>query len=150
MPSAFLLTKDELLAAPLDRLADGIASGVYLGAFRAEQLVGFVIARRGGVQRLQHTGDIGPLYVAPSAQKQGVGKALMQRALDQLAQAGLLQVELTVDADNAPAVTLYQSLGFITFGRRPRSVLVDGEPRNDLLMIRALDGADLCLDPGAD
>ncbi len=142
-PSAFLLTEDELLAIPDDRFAADIPTQDWFGAFVGDDLAGYVVARRGGVTRLRHTADIGPLYVAPQAQRQGMGRALMQRLLDHLRETGLLQAELTVDAQNTRACALYRALGFSVIGRRPRSVMIDGVARTDLLMIRALDGTDL-------
>lgn len=143
IPAAFLLTEEELLAIPEDRFAAGIPAQHWFGAFQKETLVGYVAARPGNVSRLRHTADIGPLYVAPSAQGQGLGRALMETLLNHLTGEGLLQVELSVDATNTKAIALYESLGFATFGRRPRSVIIDDISRIDLLMIRALDGADL-------
>lgn len=142
-PEAFLLTEAELEATAEESLAAGIASALHYGAFQDDILVGFVIARRGGAERLRHTADIGPLYVTQGAGGQGHGHALMTAVLNQLKLDGLLQVELSVDAANAAAIALYEKLGFIPFGRRPRSVFVNGKPRTDFLMIRSLDGTDL-------
>ncbi|NNK15937.1 MAG: GNAT family N-acetyltransferase [Sulfitobacter sp.] len=143
MPAAFLLTEAELLAIPEERFAANIDGALHLGTFADGRLLGFVIARRGGVARLRHTADIGPLYVSMTAQGRGLGRALMQAALDTLTGQGLKQVELTVDETNTAAVGLYKDLGFTAFGRRPRSVIVNGIDRTDILMIRALDGAEL-------
>lgn len=143
MPASFLTTPDELLARSDAQLTAGIGSYLYLGSFDQDHLVGFAVARQGGMTRLRHTADIGPLYVTPSHQRQGRADALLRSMLKELREDKLLQAELSVDAANVAAIALYESLGFVTFGRRPRSVMIDGAPRDDLLMIVALDGYDL-------
>lgn len=144
VPSAFLFGAEEARAIPNKDVERMLEANLILGAFDdAKRLVGFVSARRGGPRRMQHMADIGPLYVRPEAQRQGVGRALMEAMLEQLAVAGIRQAELCVDVENTGAQALYQALGFHVFGRRPRSVLIDGVGRDDVLMIKALDGADL-------
>jgi len=66
----------------------------------------------GAVLRRRHAMFVG-IAVAQAAQGQGVGKALMAALLD-LADnwLGVLRLELTVFADNAPAIGLYERLGF--------------------------------------
>jgi len=58
---------------------------------------------------------IGELYVIgvdPDSHAKGIGKAVATTALNYLKQNGLNQVMLYVDADNAKALNLYESLGF--------------------------------------
>jgi ribosomal protein S18 acetylase RimI-like enzyme len=144
VPTAFLLGAEEVRAIPNKEIERRLDTDLHLGAFdESGRLVGFVIARRGGPKRLRHTADIGPLYVRDTAQGQGIGRRLMEALLQQLTDAGLSQAELVVDVQNTRAQVLYSSLGFIVFGRRPRSVLINGVARDDYLMIRALDGTDL-------
>jgi ribosomal protein S18 acetylase RimI-like enzyme len=143
-PEYFLLTEAELLAIPENNFWKGIENGLYIGAFdNDEKLVGFVVARRGSVERLRHTADIGPLYVQEMSQGQSIGRALMEAVCERLKAGGLLQAELTVDASNHRAITLYRSLGFLEFGLRPRSVLVEQNARNDLMMMITFDGTTL-------
>ena len=144
VPSAFLFSAEEVRAIPNRDVERGLQANLTLGAFDAgNRLVGFVSARRGGPKRMRHMADVGPLYVRPEAQGQGFGRALMEAVLQQLAEAGVQQAELCVDVENTQAQALYHALGFVVFGRRPRSVLIDGVGRDDVLMIKALDGADL-------
>ena len=49
----------------------------------------------------------------------GVGRALMEACLECARQMGYGQAELEVVADNASAIGLYRSLGFVGFGRNP-------------------------------
>ena len=140
----FLLTEDELLAIPESGFRSGIENEHYIGAFdHDDELIGFVVARRGGPERLRHTADIGPLYVHERSRGQGVGRALMENVCARLKEQGLLQSELTVDASNYRAIELYRSLGFVEFGLRQRSVFVEKIARNDLMMMIAFDGATL-------
>ncbi len=144
VPSAFLFSAEEVRAIPNKDVERMLEVNLTLGAFDdAKRLVGFVTARRGGPKRMHHVADVGPLYVRHDAQGQGFGRALMQALLQLLESAGIQQAELCVDVENTGAQKLYSALGFHVFGRRPRSVLVDGVPRDDFLMIRSLDGADL-------
>ncbi|MBO9476677.1 GNAT family N-acetyltransferase [Shimia sp. R11_0] len=138
-PSAFLLTAEEVVATEEAALLAKLAGGEVIGWFQDEALMGFLAMRRGGVTRLRHMADIGPLYVHPQARRAGAARALMTAAEAEARAAGILQLELCVDAENAPARTLYERLGFVQIGLRPRSVMIDGVPRDDLLMLKQLD-----------
>ena len=52
------------------------------------------------------------LYVAPSARRQGVGRALLRAAADQARALGAVRLTLSTALDNAPAQALYESLGW--------------------------------------
>jgi len=147
VPNAFLFSAEEVRALPNKDVERGLEINLTLGAFNdVNRLVGFVSARRGGPKRMRHMADIGPLYVHPDAQGQGFGRLLMEAVLQNLGDAGVQQAELVVDVENHGAQKLYLALGFHVFGRRPRSVLIDGVGRDDFLMIKALDGVDLSRD----
>ena len=66
--------------------------------------------------RRRHVGSIG-MGVHDDFQGRGAGSALMAAAID-LADnwLGLRRIELTVYADNAPAVRLYEKFGFVIEG----------------------------------
>jgi len=69
------------------------------------------------------------LYVSDEARGSGLGRALTLAALDRARARGCRRVELDVNTENAPALALYESLGFGTGKLGGR----------DLLMRRQLD-----------
>jgi L-phenylalanine/L-methionine N-acetyltransferase len=76
--------------------------------------------------RRRHVAMLG-ISVAPEAQGQGVGTALMQAMCDYADRwLGLLRIELTVYVDNARAIALYQRFGFETEGRFRGYAMRDG------------------------
>ena len=50
----------------------------------------------------------------------GLGKALTRACIQCAKEAGYTQVELNVVAENKAAISLYQSMGFVEFGRNPK------------------------------
>jgi GNAT superfamily N-acetyltransferase len=52
------------------------------------------------------------LFVRDSARGQGLGRALVQRALERAAERGCRRVELDTNEDNRVAIGLYESAGF--------------------------------------
>jgi [ribosomal protein S18]-alanine N-acetyltransferase len=76
------------------------------------QLTGFAIVDWSGPTAYIHT-----LEVSPQHRRQGIARELLAR-LEQSAQsAGAAAIWLHVDIENAPAIALYQSLGYQKQGR---------------------------------
>ena len=53
----------------------------------------------------------------------GIGRALTEACVDCARAAGYTQLELEVVADNARALALYESVGFVEYGRNPNGFL---------------------------
>jgi [ribosomal protein S18]-alanine N-acetyltransferase len=58
------------------------------------------------------------VVVAPPARRRGIGRALLRAALARAPAARVAHLE--VRASNAAAIALYEALGFVAVGRRPR------------------------------
>lgn len=70
------------------------------------------------IQGLKLSDDVGAIQnvaVLPEYRRQGLGKALVQGALQGFQCAGVKRVTLEATTDNVSAVNLYQRLGFTTF-----------------------------------
>jgi len=68
--------------------------------------------------------------VRPAWRGRGVGRALMEQALDVSRQLGAAQCFVQVDGDNAAARRLYESVGF-----RPRAAAPGGDPDARVLLV---------------
>ena len=85
-----------------------------------------------GSQSVLGESDMMNLAVAPAYRRQGIGKALVEALLWDLSEDNHC-LTLEVRASNAPAIALYDSLGFRQVGRRPRYYL---SPPEDALILR--------------
>ena len=57
-------------------------------------------------------GQIGMVGTAPSAQSRGLGRAVTAAGVNHLVGIGATPIDITVDAENPPALRLYERLGF--------------------------------------
>ncbi|MCU1410916.1 MAG: rimI [Rhodoglobus sp.] len=95
-------------------------NGYYLVAFppgdpaRIDAYAGLRAPRR------QPQADIQTIAVVEDARRQGLGRVLMLRLIDEARERGATELFLEVRADNPGAQTLYASLGFEQIAVRPK------------------------------
>jgi ribosomal protein S18 acetylase RimI-like enzyme len=126
-------TKEEWLAR--------LASAVTFGGFAQGALSGIVVFSKPRSVKLAHTGDLGAMYVREAARGSGLAGALINAVVDQ-ATREVEQLKLTVNADNARAIALYERHGFRTIGRIPKSLRINGRDYDELMMVRQISTSD--------
>ena len=70
-------------------------------------------------EKIRHRADFG-IAIEKAHWGRRIGNALTLACIECAKQAGYLQIELEVVAENASAVRLYESVGFQEYGRNPR------------------------------
>ena len=98
---------------------------------RGEQVLGFSLARRAAEEA-----EILTIAVEPSRRAGGIGKALLKAQLQALADSGVREVFLEVDATNHAAMVLYSRFGFSRVGERKGYYARSGEPPATALILR--------------
>lgn len=73
----------------------------------------------GSKYKVRHRAEFG-ITVSKNYWGQGIGKAIMNACIECAKEAGYIQLELDVVADNTRAIELYKKFGFIEFGRNPK------------------------------
>jgi GNAT superfamily N-acetyltransferase len=106
----------------LSRLLEAVVAnegrGFVLLARADEQVIG--VAYAATILSAEHSGLVAwleELYVAPSYRSQGIGSALLAAVLERAQKAGVVAVDLEVDASHSRAESLYRRLGFRPLNR---------------------------------
>ena len=121
---------EKRLQSPLDRL---------LGAFKEDELAGIVGLAFEPREKARHKVTLFGMYVTATCQQQGLGRRLVEAALDEARkQPRLKLIQLTVTAGNDAAFALYQRCGFIQYGLEPLAVRVGVEYFDKIHMWREL------------
>ena len=122
----------------------------YLKAVRAHADAAVFVAVDGGevVARLSvardphpasaHVADLG-LMVAASHRRRGIGRSLLEAAVDWARTAGVRKLELHVFPWNEPAIALYESFGFVREGYRHEHYRRGDDYVDAILMAYAVD-----------
>ena len=74
------------------------------------------------------------IYVAESRRRNGIGGALLKRAIAHAPTIGIDSLIGLAFAHNAPSVTLFEAHGFARWGFLPRVCVVDGVERDVVLL----------------
>jgi RimJ/RimL family protein N-acetyltransferase len=100
------------------------------------QLFGMVSLVRETQQKVKHIANIYGVYVDASVRGRGIGRLLLQHAIDHAQQLnGVRQIALSVVTTNGVALKLYESLGFRTWGTEPDVLFVNGMYYDEHCMI---------------
>jgi ribosomal protein S18 acetylase RimI-like enzyme len=144
-PLAIWPTRDEEARRPPAEVRARIApaaSQVVFGAFAGTDLVAIAGLRREPLVQVAHKATLWGVYVHPAHRRGGLARSLLDAALAHARAQGVLQVCLSVNADNPRALALYALFGFSVYGREPRALRVEDTFYDEILMTLALDGAD--------
>jgi ribosomal protein S18 acetylase RimI-like enzyme len=128
---AFTSTAQERALEPLSwwqrRIASAEGLSQALGAFDdaadGAPLVGTVTVEYSAKPKTRHNAVLIGMYVRAAHRGQGVARALVQAALAAAASRAHVQgLRLTVTEGNAPAIGLYESVGFEAWGTEPLAI----------------------------
>lgn len=107
----------------------------YVAITSSDTVVGWCDVVRHPHAGFTHAGQLGMGVIAPY-RRRGVGRQLVQSALDGAAASGLRRIELEVFRSNVWAVRLYESSGFQHEGVKRESRILDGIVDDVLFMSR--------------
>ena len=100
----------------------------WLVALEGDTVAGYI-----GSQTVMGETDMMNVAVHPDYRRQGIAQALVTGLVEALKEKESHCLTLEVRASNAPAQKLYEKLGFLQIGRRPRYY---HNPREDALILR--------------
>jgi ribosomal-protein-alanine N-acetyltransferase len=100
----------------------------WLVATEGERVAGYI-----GSQTVMDETDMMNVAVHPDFRRKGIAEALVNGLVEQLKTMGSHCLTLEVRASNAPAIALYEKLGFVEIGRRRNYYR---NPREDALILR--------------
>lgn len=100
---------------------------LWVVAMDGEVLAGYV-----GSQSVMGEADMMNVAVAPDYRRQGVAEGLISKLITLLTKNGVHSLTLEVRASNAPAISLYEKLGFVQKGLRKNYYR---NPREDALIL---------------
>ena len=121
---------DQVRRFVLDRIAAGDPG--FVAIVRGE-VVGWCDISR--LDRLihAHRGALG-MGIVTSYRGRGLGLRLINETLAQARKAGFVRVELSVHADNARAIALYDKVGFVREGVQRDAIRIDGQYGDTIMM----------------
>jgi ribosomal protein S18 acetylase RimI-like enzyme len=140
-PECFSADPDVEEAFTREQWLARLATAVSFGGFTNGALNGIVVFARPPSKKTRHTGELGAMYVRAVARGTGLADALVEAVIDH-AVSEVEQIKLTVNAENARAIGLYERHGFRQIGKYPNSLRVAGRTYEELIMLRAVSNSD--------
>lgn len=101
-----------------------LQSGKVYGAYQDKKIVGMIGTIDFLQRKMRHRAAIWGVYVSPDNRQGGIGRQLIQAALDGMPR-NIKCVMLGVGTNNSKAMALYKKMGFEEYGLE-KMALVDG------------------------
>ena len=126
-PDAFTTTAAEREAEPeswwVNRMGSTVGLATAFGAWLGSSLVGTVALEYSAKPKTRHSALVLGMYVQPEHRGKGVGLALLNAAIAAASERPeVVVLTLTLTEGNAPALRLYRSAGFVSWGTQPQAI----------------------------
>lgn len=120
----------------IKRFIENYNSTIFV-AVEGEQLVGFILANGGNVQRNKHAAAI-VIGILQAYSGKGIGTMLFKEVEKWARLHDVWRFELTVMAHNTRAQALYKKVGFEQEGVKKASLIIDGKNVDEYYMAKLL------------
>ena len=120
-----VVPEDEVRAS-VDRIMSGDDGEFLLGALDGEPVGVCQLRFRWSVWKSAEDCWLEDLFVREEARRSGLGRALVEAALERARERGCKRIELDVNEDNDAARALYEACGFLTEPKPPGRTLFIG------------------------
>lgn len=137
-PEAFLTTLEDFQNQSDESVASLLGKGTLLGAFESGRLRAASAFLQLNKAQTRHRAELGAFYVSQSRHRSGLADTLMQKLIVYAQKEAVRQLELYVWDGNPRAIRFYERHGFTEVDRLPNAVIVEGEARDDLFMVKGL------------
>jgi ribosomal protein S18 acetylase RimI-like enzyme len=137
-PREFRYSPEDEESQPLEAIVRRLETDYIVAAFAGDFFAGITGFSHSSGSKLSHKGSLWGMYVRPEMRGSGAGDQLIRAILDH-ARDLVEMITLTVAANNDPALSLYKSWGFRTYGTEPNSVkLANNDYQDEHLMVLTL------------
>jgi RimJ/RimL family protein N-acetyltransferase len=107
-------------------------------AFREDEPVGMMGLMRQRASKMTHRTTLVMVYVREKMRGTGVATRLLNAVIDHAKDAGIVQLELAVNAENPAAIRFYQREKFSQIGIIPGGFMHEGREIDEIMMARRL------------
>ncbi|HET6511721.1 MAG TPA: GNAT family N-acetyltransferase [Candidatus Kapabacteria bacterium] len=141
-PTAFMSTLEESrISSPRQfplTLDPANTDNTMFGLFDGEKLIGTALLSREQKKKRRHVAWIQGVYVKPAYRNKKLGKLLIQHLIDHARTIeGVDHLQLSVESENLVARSVYESLGFVFWGREFGAAKENGrEYHEDYMSLR--------------
>jgi GNAT superfamily N-acetyltransferase len=122
-----VVPEDEVRAS-VERIMSGDDGEYLLGAVNGAPVGVCQMRFRWSVWKSAEDCWLEDLFVREDARRSGLGRALVDAAVERARERGCKRIELDVNEDNVPARALYEACGFLTEPKPPGKTLFIGRP----------------------
>ena len=101
------------------------------------KIIGFMGVSRSPMSKVKHIANFA-IGVLNEYRKQGIASKLISYAEHWLKEKGVKRIEMTVIAENAPAIACYEKNGYKREGTREKSISMNGKYYDELFMAKVI------------
>ncbi|TIP01698.1 MAG: GNAT family N-acetyltransferase [Mesorhizobium sp.] len=136
-PSFYASSYEDCTTLSVEEWQQRLSDSVFV-AFRDDEPVGIIGLHRQRASKMAHRATISMVYIRKNLRGTGLAGYFLNTIADFARGIGILQLELSVSAENEAAIRFYLREGFLEVGRIPGGLLHEGREIDDVLMVSRL------------